>query len=91
LGLIDYHAGDELQVHSSGSRRWTGRSAIPEFCDELRRFAADRLVGKRTFRTSGHDIVYGTVVTDEMATASGKVARLVVNGTGSGTEPISSH
>ncbi len=35
--------------------------------------------------------VYGTVVTDEMATASGKVARLVVNGTGSGTEPISKH
>jgi integrase len=36
-------------------------------------------------------IVYGTVVTDEMATASGKVARLVVNGTGDGTEPSSSH
>ena len=35
--------------------------------------------------------VYGTVVTDEMATASGKVARLVVNGTGSGTDPRSSH
>jgi hypothetical protein len=35
--------------------------------------------------------VYGTVVTDEMATASGKVARLVVNGTGSGTEPTSSN
>jgi integrase len=35
--------------------------------------------------------VYGTVVTDEMATASGKVARLVVNGTGDGTEPSSSH
>ena len=35
--------------------------------------------------------VYGTVVTDEMVTASGKVARLVVNGTGSGTEPTSSH
>jgi len=35
--------------------------------------------------------VYGTVVTDEMTTASGKVARLVVNGTGSGTEPTSSH
>jgi integrase len=31
--------------------------------------------------------VYGTVVTDEMTTASGKVARLVVNG----TEPSSSH
>jgi hypothetical protein len=35
--------------------------------------------------------VYGTVVTDEMATASGKVARLVVNGTGDGAEPRSSH
>jgi len=35
--------------------------------------------------------VYGTVVTDEMATASGKVARLVVNGTEDGTEPSSSH
>jgi integrase len=35
--------------------------------------------------------VYATVVTDEMATASGKVARLVVNGTGDGTEPSSSH
>jgi integrase len=35
--------------------------------------------------------VYGTVVTDEMSTASGKVARLVVNGTGDGTEPSSSH
>jgi integrase len=35
--------------------------------------------------------VYGTVVTDEMSTASGKVARLVVNGTGDGTEPNSSH
>jgi integrase len=35
--------------------------------------------------------VYGTVVTDEMTTASGKVAKLVVNGTGSGTEPTSSH
>jgi hypothetical protein len=33
--------------------------------------------------------VYGTVVTDEMATASGKVARLVVNGTGTGTGPTS--
>jgi integrase len=31
--------------------------------------------------------VYSTVVTDEIATASGKVARLVVNG----TEPSSSH
>jgi hypothetical protein len=35
--------------------------------------------------------VYGTVVTDEMTTASGKVARLVVNGAGSGTGPTSSH
>jgi integrase len=35
--------------------------------------------------------VYGTVVTDEMTTASGKVARLVVNGTGNGTKPTSSH
>jgi integrase len=35
--------------------------------------------------------VYGTVVTEEMSTASGKVARLVVNGTGDGTEPSSSH
>jgi integrase len=35
--------------------------------------------------------VYGTVVTDEMATASGKVARMVVNGTEDGTEPSSSH
>src|SRR6202051_3619900 len=35
--------------------------------------------------------VYGTVVTDEMATASGKVARLKVNGTGSGTGPTPSH
>jgi len=35
--------------------------------------------------------VYGTVVTDEMATASGKVARLTVNGTGSGTGPTPSH
>jgi integrase len=35
--------------------------------------------------------VYGTVVTDEMTTASGKVAKLVVNGTGRGTEPTSSH
>ncbi|MGA9643068.1 MAG: tyrosine-type recombinase/integrase [Terriglobales bacterium] len=35
--------------------------------------------------------IYGDVVTDEMATASAKVARLVVNGTGSGTEPTSSH
>ena len=35
--------------------------------------------------------VYATVVTDEMATASGKVARLVVYGTGDGTEPSSSH
>ncbi len=34
--------------------------------------------------------VYGTVVTDEMATASGKVARLTVNGTGSGTGPTPS-
>ena len=31
--------------------------------------------------------VYGTVVTEEMATASEKVARLVVNGTGDGTGP----
>jgi hypothetical protein len=30
------------------------------------------------------------VVTDEMSTASGKVARLVVNGTGDSTEPHSS-
>jgi integrase len=35
--------------------------------------------------------VYGNVVTDEMSAASGKVARLVANGTGSGTEPTSSH
>jgi integrase len=35
--------------------------------------------------------VYGTVVTDDMSTASGKVARLTVNGTGDGTEPNSSH
>ena len=34
--------------------------------------------------------VYGTVVTDETATASGKVAPLVANGTGDGTEPSSS-
>ena len=34
--------------------------------------------------------VYGTVVTDKMATASGKVARLTVNGTGSGTGPTPS-
>jgi integrase len=31
--------------------------------------------------------VYGTVVTDEMSTASGKVARLVFNGRGDGMEP----
>jgi len=35
--------------------------------------------------------VYGSVVTDEMSTTSGKVARLVVNGTGDSTEPHSSH
>jgi len=35
--------------------------------------------------------VYGTVVTDEMSTASGKVARLAINGTEDGTEPASSH
>jgi integrase len=35
--------------------------------------------------------VYGSVVTDEMSTASGKVARLTVNGTGDGTEPHSSN
>jgi hypothetical protein len=35
--------------------------------------------------------VYGDVVTDEMAIASGKVAGLALNGTGSGTEPTSSH
>jgi integrase len=35
--------------------------------------------------------IYGTVVTDEMTIASGKVARLVANGTESGTEPTSSH
>jgi integrase len=35
--------------------------------------------------------IYGDIVTDEMTTASGKVARLVVNGTGDGTEPISSY
>jgi len=34
--------------------------------------------------------VYGTVVADEIATASGKVARLVVNGTGDCAEPNSS-
>jgi integrase len=35
--------------------------------------------------------VYGDVVTNELSTASGKVARLVVNGTGDGTEPHVSH
>ena len=35
--------------------------------------------------------IYGTVVTDEMTIASGKVARLVANGTESSTEPTSSH
>jgi integrase len=34
---------------------------------------------------------YGDVVTDEMARASGKVAGLALNGTGSGTGPVSSH
>ena len=34
---------------------------------------------------------YGDVVTDEMARATGKVAGLALNGTGSGTEPVSSH
>jgi isocitrate/isopropylmalate dehydrogenase len=30
--------------------------------------------------------IYGDIVTDEMAVASGKVARLALNGTGSGTD-----
>jgi integrase len=35
--------------------------------------------------------VYGTAAASEMALASGKVTALVLNGTGSGTEPTSSH
>ena len=35
--------------------------------------------------------VYGTAATAEMAAASGKVTALVLNGTGTGTEPTSSH
>jgi len=34
---------------------------------------------------------YGDVVTDEMAVASGKIAGLALNGTGSGTEPTPSN
>jgi integrase len=41
-----------------------------------------KLMRRTDIRTTMN--VYGTVVTDEMTTASGKVARLVINGTGNG-------
>jgi hypothetical protein len=51
--------------------------------------SASKLVRHADNRTTMN--VYGSIVTDEISTASGKVAQLVANGTVSGTEPTSTH
>ena len=48
-----------------------------------------RLMRHADIRTTMN--VYGTAATAEMVAASGKVTALVLNGTGSGTAPTSSH
>lgn len=85
LRLFDKAASDAGIEHvSTHTMRHTHRSWLAAVGTPLD--VQQKLMRHASITTT---MEYGDVVTDQMAVASGKIARLAFNGTGSGTEPSS--